>query len=150
MKNNKLDKTSMVVFIFLTVWGAIQILRFIAIPLIIDILNKKENESWMFPAILDTIVALGSFFFLYVLWLKRNFATWLYSFLYLFISIVDHIDGAVAGALSTTPQLFGGPQRDHFGLILSLLIPAVIDVVALFLLNWKKIREKFFEISALV
>lgn len=148
MKNNKLEKASTVVFVFLTIWGAIQILRFIAIPLVIDILNQKENEAWMFPAILDTAVALASFFFLYFLWMKRNFATWIYSFLYLFLSIIDHIDGAVAGALSTTPQLFGGPQRDHLGLIISLLVPAVIDIVALVLLNWKKIRDQFFEISA--
>ena len=144
MKNVQLEKSIKAVFIFLTVWGAIQIARVIAVPLMMDILNGKANEAWMFPAILDTVVALASFFFLYAIWKKRNFATWMYSFLYLVISIIDHIDGAVAGALTVTPVLFGGPDRDKFGLIVSLLIPAVIDAIALYLLSRKDVRSKFF------
>lgn len=94
--NKPLEKSVKGVFIFLTIWGAIQIARLIAIPLMLDIVNGKANEAWMFPAILDTVTALASFFFLYAIWKQRNFATWMYSFLYLFVSIIDHIDGAVA------------------------------------------------------
>lgn len=141
------EKSLTPVFIFLTIWGAIQIARFIAVPLIMDILNGKEAEAWMFPAILDTVTAILSFYFLYAIWKKRTFATWMYSFLYLFISIIDHMDGAVAGALTVAPALFGGAERDKVSLIISLLAPAVMDAIALYLLSRKDVRIKFFEIK---
>ncbi len=134
-------------FIFLTIWSAIQIARLIAIPLMQDILNGKANEAWMFPAILDTVTALLSFYFLFAIWKQRNFASWVYGFLYLSISIIDHIDGAVAGWLSVAPALFGGPDRDKVSLIISLLAPAVIDLIALVVLSSKNVRSKFFEIK---
>jgi hypothetical protein len=71
----------------------------------------------------------------------------MYSFLYLSISIIDHIDGAVAGALTAAPALFGGPERDKVSLIISLLAPAVIDAIALYLLSRKDVRGKFFEVK---
>jgi hypothetical protein len=141
------EKSFKPIFIFLTIWGAIQIARLIAIPLMGDILSGKAQEAWMFPAILDTVTALLSFFFLYAIWKKRTFATWMYSFLYLSISIIDHIDGAVAGALTAAPALFGGPERDKVSLIISLLAPAVIDAIALYLLSRKDVRGKFFEVK---
>jgi len=136
------------IFIFLTIWGAIQIARLIAIPLIRDILNGKEAEAWMFPAILDTVTAILSFYFIYAIWKKRTFGTWVYSFLYLSISIIDHIDGAVAASLTPAPALFGGPEREMFGLIVSLLAPAVIDAIGLYFLSRKDVRSKFFETKA--
>ncbi len=147
MKNIQSEKPANGVFIFLTIWGAIQIARFIAVPLMMDVLNGKEAEAWMFPAILDTVTAILSFYFLFGIWKKRNFATWVYAFLYLSISILDHIDGAVAGALTAAPALFGGPDRDKVSLIISLLAPAVIDAIALYLLSMKSIRSKFFTIN---
>lgn len=147
MKNNSPEKSLKPIFIFLTIWGAIQIARLIAIPLMLDIVNGKANEAWMFPAMLDTVTAILSFYFIYAIWKQRNFATWMYAFLYLFISIIDHVDGAVAGALSAAPALFGGPDRDKVSLIISLLVPAVIDAIGLYLLSRKDVRSKFFEIK---
>ena len=42
------EKSLKSVFIFLTIWGAIQIARFIAVPLIQDVISGKEAEAWMF------------------------------------------------------------------------------------------------------
>ena len=141
------QKSHTPIFIFLTIWGAIQIARLIAILLMADIVNGKANEAWMFPAILDTVTAILSFYFLYAIWKQRTFASWVYGFLYLSISIIDHIVGAVAGAFTAAPALFGGPDRDKVSLIISLLAPAVIDAIALYLLSRKDIRSKFFEIK---
>jgi len=147
MQNRQLEKSLKPIFIFLIIWGAIQIARLIAIPLMLDILNGKADEAWMFPTILDTVTAVLSFYFLYAIWKQRNFATWMYTFLYLVISIIDHTDGAVAGALTAAPALFGGPDRDKVSLIISLLVPGVIDAIALYLLSRKDVRSKFFTIN---
>ncbi|MFN8414327.1 MAG: hypothetical protein U0Z26_18245 [Anaerolineales bacterium] len=107
MKNTSLEKSVRAAFIFLTIWSTIQIARFIAVPLMLDILNGKANEAWMFPAILDTVTAILSFYFIFAIWKQRNLASWVYGFLYLSISILDHIDGAVAGWLTVAPAMFG-------------------------------------------
>lgn len=147
MKSTSLEKSVRAAFIFLTIWSAIQIARLIAIPLMLDILNGKANEAWMFPAILDTVTALLSFYFIFAIWKQRTLASWVYGFLYLSISILDHIDGAVAGWLTVAPAMFGGPERDKVSLIISLLAPAVIDLIALVVLSSKKVRSQFFEIA---
>lgn len=147
MKSTSLEKSVRAAFIFLTIWSTIQIARFIAVPLMLDILNGKANEAWMFPAILDTVTAILSFYFIFAIWKQRNLASWVYGFLYLSISILDHTDGAVAGWLTVAPAMFGGPERDKVSLIISLLAPAVIDLIALVVLSSKKVRSQFFEIA---
>lgn len=147
MTDHKRAKLANFTLIFLTVWGAIQIARLIAIPLIGDILARKEDPAWMFPAMLDVVVALASVYLLPALWKKQAFSTWLYAFLYLFLSIIDHIDGAVAAAFSTTPGLFGGPARPKSEVIISLLVPAVIDLIPLLLLCRPQVRAAFFSLE---
>lgn len=147
MEEKKANKTVNAVIIFLIIWGFIQILRFVAIPLIMAILNKTENEAWMFPAIMDCVVAAASFYFIYLLWKKRNFAAWMYIILYLSISILDHLDGAVAAAFTVAPVFFGGPERSRISLIISLMLPAAIDAVGLYLISTLRIRNKFFKLA---
>jgi len=147
MQTKLLEKSVRAAFIFLTIWSMIQIARFIAIPLAMDVLSGKEAEAWMFPAILDTVTALLSIYFIFAIWKRRTFGSWVYGFLYFSISIIDHIDGAVAGWLTVAPAMFGGPERDKLSLIISLLAPAVIDLIALIILSSKKVRAQFFEIA---
>jgi hypothetical protein len=44
----------------LVVWVLLQLPRLIAIPLIQDVLEGTESDAWMFPAILDVVVAVAA------------------------------------------------------------------------------------------
>ena len=57
-------------------WVVLQVPRLIAIPLIQGVLDDTEDDAWMFPAILDIVVAVAAPFMAIALWRARGLWVW--------------------------------------------------------------------------
>jgi hypothetical protein len=64
------------IIIGLIVWVLLQLPRLIAIPLIQGVLDGTESDAWMFPAILDIVVAVAAPFMAVALWRARGLWVW--------------------------------------------------------------------------
>ena len=82
----------------LTAWMLLQLGRLIAIPLIQAVLSGKDSPVWMYPAILDVVVAAATPILIYALWRYPTPKTWLACWTYLIVSIIDH-GGAITSTL---------------------------------------------------
>ncbi len=138
MQNNKLTKYILIVF---TVWIALQIPRLIAVPIISDVLNGIDDGEWMYPAILDIVVAILSPITIYVLWKKPNTYTWAFLICYFVISIIDHGNAVTAAALAKVPQTFIKMGAESGGNVP--IIQSVIDLFCIVLLFSKGIKAYF-------
>jgi hypothetical protein len=130
------------VLIFLTVWCLLQLPRLIALPLIRDVLAGTESDAWMYPAVLDIVVAVAAIPVGWLLWARRGLFPFVAGILFFVVSIVDHGDAVTAGLLAPTPQIFGGPN----GVGSAAIVPAiqsVLDGVALWLLTRRSTRAWF-------
>ena len=120
------------IIIGLIVWILLQLPRLIAIPLIQGVLDGTESDAWMFPAILDIVVAVAAPFVAFALWRARGLWVWVSAILFFTVSIIDHLDAITAGLLAPPPQVFGGGSGPS-----PTLVPGVqllVDLVALWLL----------------
>lgn len=127
---------------FLAIWCLLQLPRLIAIPLIMGVVNGDEDPAWMYPAVLDIVVAVAAIPVAYLLWFRRGLLPFVAGVVFFAISIVDHGDALTATWLSPTPQIFGGegaPPLSHF----TPGFQAIIDVVAIWVLCSRRLREWF-------
>jgi len=125
----------------LVVWVLLQLPRLIAIPLIQDVLADTESPAWMFPAILDVVVAVAAPFVAFALWRRRGLTVWVLAVVFFAVSIIDHMDAVTAGLLAPAPQIFGGGSGPSPAIVPS--IQLLIDVVALAVLTRPTIRAHY-------
>ena len=127
------DERPQRIIIGLIVWVLLQLPRLIAIPLIQDVLDETESDAWMFPAILDVVVAVAAPFMAVALWRARGLWVWVTAIVFFTVSIIDHLDAITAGLLAPPPQVFGGESGPSPVVVPGLQL--LIDFVALWLLT---------------
>ncbi len=135
------DRATRRLIIGLIVWVLLQVPRLIAIPLIDGVLDGTESDAWMFPAILDVVVAVAAPFVAFALWRVRGLGVWVLAVIFFAVSIIDHMDAVTAGLLAPAPQLFGGASGPPPALVPS--IQALIDVVALAVLTRRNVMAHY-------
>lgn len=130
------------VLTFLAIWCLLQLPRLIAVPLIRDVAAGRDDPAWMYPAILDVVVAVAAVPVAWLLVRRRGLLPFVAGVLFLVVSIIDHGDAVTAGLLSPTPQVFGGPDGPASARVVPAL-QAVGDLVALWLLTRPSLRAWF-------
>lgn len=130
------------VLTFLVIWCLLQLPRLIAIPLIRDVASGRDDSAWMYPAILDVVVAVAAIPVAWLLWKRRGLLPFVAGVVFLVTSIIDHGDAVTAAFLSPTPHVFGGPNGSASGRVVPAL-QAVGDLVALWLLTKASTRAWF-------
>lgn len=115
--------------------------RFIAIPLIGDVLDGVDSPAWLYPAILDVVVATAAPFVAYFLWKERNLRAWMFGVIFLIVSIIDHGGSVSADILTATPQVFGGDDGPDPMIVSS--AQGVIDAIVLWLLVRTNMRNSY-------
>lgn len=128
--------------IFLAIWCLLQLPRLIAIPLIRDVVAGRDDPAWMYPAILDIVVAVAAIPVAWLLWRRRGLLPYVAGVVFLVVSIIDHGDAVTAAFLSPTPHVFGGPDGGASGRVVP-AVQAVFDVLALWLLSRPSMRAWF-------
>ncbi|HOA66670.1 MAG TPA: hypothetical protein PKL25_06320 [Phycicoccus elongatus] len=122
------------VLTFLVIWCLLQLPRLVAIPLIQDVAAGRDDSAWMYPAILDIVVAVTAIPVAWLLWKRRGLLPFVAGVVFLVVSMVDHGDAVTAAFLSPTPHVFGGPNGSASGRVVPAL-QAVGDLAALWLLT---------------
>jgi hypothetical protein len=135
------DRRLRLLVLGLVVWVLLQLPRLIAVPLIQDVLADTESPAWMFPAILDVVVAVAAPLVAFALWRRRGLAVWVLAVLFFTVSIIDHADAVTAGLLAPTPQIFGGDPGPSPAIVPS--IQALVDVVALAVLTRRTVKAHY-------
>ena len=141
------DERPQLIIIGLIVWVVLQVPRLIAIPLIQGVLDGTESDAWMFPAILDIVVAVAAPFMAVALWRARGLWVWVTAIVFFTVSIVDHLDAITAGLLAPTPQIFGGGSGPSPAVVPGLQL--LIDVVALWLLMRRNVKRYYLDTTSL-
>ena len=140
------DERPQLIIIGLIVWVVLQVPRLIAIPLIQGVLDGTESDAWMFPAILDIVVAVAAPFMAVALWRARGLWVWVTAIVFFTVSIVDHLDAITAGLLTPTPQIFGGGSGPSPAVVPGLQL--LIDLVALWLLMRRNVKRYYLDTTA--
>ena len=140
------DERPQLIIIGLIVWVVLQVPRLIAVPLIQGVLDGTESDAWMFPAILDVVVAAAVPFMAVALWRARGLWVWVTAMVFFTVSIVDHLDAITAGLLAPTPQIFGGGSGPSPAVVPGLQL--LIDLVALWLLTRRNVKRYYLDTTA--
>lgn len=142
---NRSDKLFLVA---LVIWILAQLIRFIAIPLIMNVANGIDAPGWMYPAILDVVAAAFAIPLAFAIWKWRGFTVWTLTIVYLTLSIVDHIGALTNLTLIGEPLAFedftggGNPYTAP-------VVQTVLDVIFFGLLLMPRFRNLFFRLSNL-
>lgn len=142
-KFNNLRLNEKIFLVSLIIWILLQISRLIALTLINDINIGNESKAWMYPAYLDVFAAIFALPIIVTLIKFRGLLTWIFTIIYLAISIVDHFGNF------TTTTIVGPPSIVDEGMnpLLIPLIQTVIDFVFLILLMLPTYHQLFFKIE---
>lgn len=120
------------------VWVLLQTTRLIAIPLINDVIDGITTGAWLYPAILDVVIAIMAPFTAFLLWKKKGLFVWTFAVVFFVVSIIDHGDAVTASYIAEVPKVFkemgaenaSGPP----------MFQTLVDIIALILLSNKRIR----------
>ena len=85
----KFTRTSSAERIFLiglVIWILAQLIRLIAIPLIINVSDGLDALGWMYPAVLDVVAAILAVPLAFAIWKWRGFTVWTLTVIYLTLS----------------------------------------------------------------
>ncbi|MEP2935768.1 MAG: hypothetical protein ABJM06_14855 [Gilvibacter sp.] len=142
-KFKELKSSEKAFLIGLIIWILLQISRFIAFALIDDINVGDESKAWMYPAYLDVFAAVLALPLVGAILKWRGLLTWIFTIVYLAISIVDHFGNF------TTTTIVGPPSIVEEGMdpLLIPIIQTVIDFIFLILLLIPKYYQIFFKIE---
>jgi hypothetical protein len=140
------DPRPRLIIIGLVVWVVLQVPRLIAIPLIQGVLDDTEDDAWMFPAILDIVVAVAAPFMAIALWRARGLWVWVTAIVFFTVSIIDHLDAITAGLLAPPPQIFGGGSGPSPAVVPGLQL--LIDLVALWLLLRPNVKRYYLDTAS--
>lgn len=131
-------------FLFgLIIWIALQISRFVAIPLINNVSAGGESKAWLYPAYLDLFAAIFALPLIWAIVKWRGLLTWACTIIYLTISIVDHIGNFVTTTFVGPPSIAEGMNP-----YLVPVIQTALDVVFLALLFVPGFRNLFFRLES--
>jgi len=119
---------------------ALQIPRLIAIPIIINVIAGIDPAAWLFPAIVDIVVAVTAPFVAWAAWKKTGPSVWAAILIWLSISIFDHFDAITATLSAPLPQIF---VRFGGGGIIVPMIQTVIDAAFVVILLRRKSMDYF-------
>lgn len=125
----------------LIVWVLLQTTRLIAIPLIMDVLNGVTTGAWLYPAILDVVVAVMAPFTAFLLWKKKGLFVWTFAVVFFVLSIIDHGDAVTASYIAELPKVFKDMGADNASG--PPIFQTLVDIVALFTLCSHKIRSYY-------
>lgn len=139
-----LDSGDRKLLIGLTAWVLLQLPRLVAVTLIASVGNGDDAPAWMYPAILDVVVAVVAPFLAVALWKWRGFAVWTLTVVYLTVSIVDHAGFFTTFAQVGEPVAFEG-MTPAGGAEVVPAIQTAIDAVFLFLVVRGK--DVFFKLT---
>ena len=145
----KFTRTSSAERIFLiglVIWILAQLIRLIAIPLIISVSEGLDALGWMYPAVLDVVAAVLAVPLAFAVWKWRGFTVWTLTVIYLTLSIVDHIGALTNLTLIGEPKAFeelNGGNNPYTAPI----VQTALDVLFLYLLLLPKYRRIFFELK---
>ena len=131
-----------VALIVLTVWALMQLPRFIAVPLIQSVLAGNDPAAWLFPAIIDIVVAVAGVPLIVLTWTRPSLATWVYALLWLSLSIFDHASAVTAFAIAGVPTVFA--EMGGGGAAVPAL-QTVFDVALFVMLCQRGVRAHFLE-----
>ncbi|MEM7117556.1 MAG: hypothetical protein AAF614_34305 [Chloroflexota bacterium] len=137
-----------VFLIALIIWILLQMVRFVAIPLIQSIVAGIDAPGWMYPAMLDVVTAVIAPFLAIALWKWRGFAVWTFTVVYLVVSIVDHGGAFISLALIGEPAAFEALNPSGSSPWVAPIIQTALDFVFLYLILLPKNRRLFFELSS--
>lgn len=140
-----MNKSLKNILIFITVWIAIELHRFIGMPIVQGVLNGTENAAWYYPALLGVIVALLSPIAIYLLWKKPNIYSWAFLLTYFVISIIDHGNGFAATNVAGAPKAFAAMGESKASEYIT-VVQAGLDLICIYLLFKNKVK-KYFNIS---
>jgi len=135
------DKTTKYVLNGITIWIILQIPRLIAIPIIQDVLSGVDDGEWMYPAILDIVVAVLSPIAIWMIWKTKNVYSWTFLICYFIISIIDHGNAVTVSSLAKIPQTFLKMGAKEAGF--TPLWQAIVDLICIVLLCSKNLRKYF-------
>lgn len=125
----------------LSLWAILQLPRFIALPLIFSVLANSDPAAWLFPAVIDIVVAVGGLLVLLGLWRAPSLWSWLYIIVWLVISIFDHASAVTAFSVSGVPTIFKEFGSSGVGVP---LFQSLIDALFILLLCLASNRRQFF------
>lgn len=125
----------------LIVWVLLQTSRLIAIPLINDVLNGVTTGAWLYPAILDVVVAVMAPFTAFLLWKKKGLFVWTFAVVFFVVSIIDHGDAVTASYIAELPKVFKEMGADNASG--PPMFQTLIDIVGLFILCNQQIRNHY-------
>ena len=140
-----LNRSQKIFLAGLIIWILAQIIRFIAIPLIISVSNGVDAPGWMYPAILDVVTAVLSIPLAIAILKWQIFTVWNLIITYLTLSITDHIGALTNLALIGEPIAFeqfnGGGNP-----FVAPVVQTVLDVLFFGLLLLPRFRGIFFRL----
>src|SRR5713226_6660179 len=90
--------------IIIVVWALLQLPRFIAIPLIQNVLAGHDPAAWLWPAIGDIVIATTAPFVAFAVWRKTGLWVWVGALLWFILSILDHLSTITAALTTPGPQ----------------------------------------------
>lgn len=128
--------------IVLTVWIILQLPRFIAWPLIQSVLAGHDPAAWLFPAIIDIVVAVSGLPLAVLLWTRGGLATWVYAVVWLSLSTFDHASAITAISIAGVPSVFKKFGEGGFGVP---LFQSAVDISMFGMICSAKIRASFFQ-----
>lgn len=137
----EISKSTKYILIGISAWVVLQIPRLIAIPIIQDVLAGIDDSAWMYPAILDIVVATASPLALWMIWKTKNVYAWTFLICYFVVSVIDHGDAVTAMALARTPQTF--QEMGAEGASKTPIYQTVIDLFCIVLLSRQNLRHYF-------
>lgn len=129
-----------VALIVLTVWAVLQLPRFIAVPLIQSVLAGQDPAAWLFPAIIDIVVAVAGIPLMVLVWARPGLGAWVYAIVWLSLSIFDHASAVTAFSIAGVPTVF--EDMGGGGTIVPVL-QAVVDASVFAMICTRRVRAHF-------
>ena len=147
-KTDSLKGSERIFLVALTVWILLQMVRFVAIPLIQSVDAGTDAPGWMYPAMLDVLTAVVAPILAVALWKWRGLAVWTFTVVYLVVSIVDHGGAFISLSLIGEPVAFEDMNSSGSSPWIAPIIQTALDFVFLYLVLHPKNRRLFFEVSS--
>lgn len=145
-KYSQLSVYEKVFLISLVVWIFSQIIRFIAIPLILSVTQGLDAAGWMYPALLDVVAAVLAIPLSIAILKMRGFTVWTLTVVYLTVSIIDHVGAFTNLILLGEPNAFKQFNNGNNPFIAP-IIQTGFDVLFFYLLMLPKFRSIFYDLK---
>ena len=126
--------------IWVTLWAVLQLGRLIAIPLILSVLAAGDSAVWMFPAMVDVVVAAGVPLAIWAVWRGQGVLAWVYILGWMLLSIFDHASAVTAFALAGVPTVFAKFGDQGF---LAPMAQTLGDIVVIWALMRRPVRQHY-------